>query len=91
MICHSTVIGVMLIIFVGAYALLTEEGRIIVDDILASCYSDCPHNFAHLAMKPMQMISKIMEWLFGNDTEFPVYVNTARDLAKFILPEKQFK
>ena len=66
---------------------LTKEGNIVVDDILTSCYADFNHNVAHLAMKPMQVISKIMEWLIGNDTGFPVYVKTARQLSKLMMPD----
>ena len=42
--------------FVGAYVPLTTEGTIMIDGILASCYTDFPHDLAHLAVKPMQKV-----------------------------------
>ena len=76
--------------FVGAYVPLTIEGKIIVDKILASCYADFTHDLAHLTITPLQSFSEIMEWIFGNELGFPVYVYTARELGKLILPNGQF-
>ena len=68
----------MVSLFLGAYVPLTEEGNIIVDDVLTSCYADFHHSLAHLVMKPMKMISETMEWVFGNDMGFPVYVRVGQ-------------
>ena len=74
----------------GAYVPLTTEDTIIVDGMLASCYADFDHDLAHLIVTPMQKFSEIVEWLFGNDFGFPVYVGTARQLGELILPNGQY-
>ena len=58
-----------------------------VDDVLASCYADFPHELAHFTMIPMQKFSAIMEWIFGEDAGYPVFVSTARKLAIFLQPD----
>ena len=76
--------------FVGAYVPLTTEGTIMIDGILASCYTDFPHDLAHLAVKPMQKFTEIIEWIFGNEFGFSLYVGTAMELGKLILPGGQY-
>ena len=78
------------IIFLGAYVPLTREGLIVVDGVLASCYADFDHDLAHLIMTPMQRFSKVMQWIFGDDTGFAIYVNTARELGILLLPDAQY-
>ena len=75
----------MLNIFLGAYVPLTKEGKIIVDGVLASCYAGFDHDLDHFTMLPMQYFSEILEWIFGNDSGYPVYVSTAGVLGRFIL------
>ena len=69
---------------------MTKEGNIVVNGILTSCYADFDHNLGHLTMKPMQWIPMILEWIFGNDMGFPVYVSTARQLGILMLPDGYF-
>ena len=76
--------------FAGAYVPLTMEGKIIVDGILASCYADFHQDLAHLSVIPIQQFSKVMEWILGNDTGFPVYVSIARELGMLMLPDGLF-
>ena len=52
-----------------------------VDGVLASCYADFDHDLAHFIMKPTQWFPHIMEWIFGEDTGFPFFVNMARELG----------
>ena len=73
---------------IGAYVPLVMEGKVIVDGILASCYADFDHDLAHVIMTPMQILSKSMEWIFGEDAGFPVFVNTARELGMLLLPDE---
>ena len=54
-----------------------------VDDILASCYANFNHELAHFTMMPMQRFSAVMEWIFGEDAGYPVFVSTARRLGNF--------
>ena len=68
-----------------AYVPLTVDVTIVVDGILASCYTDFNHDLAHFTMKPMQWISEVMEWMFGEDTGFSVLVNNVKELGILML------
>ena len=72
----------------GAYVPLTAEGKIMGDGILASCYSGFPHDLAGITITPMQKFGEVMGWIFGDDFGFSVYVGTAKQLGKFILPDE---
>lgn len=61
-----------------------------VDNMLASCYADIHHDLAHPGMTPMQRFSDVMEWIFGNEAGFPVYVNTASQLGTLLVPVSQY-
>ena len=61
---------------------------LIVDRVLASCYADIQHDVAHLIMIPMQRFPAVMEWIFGDDAGFPVFVSTARKLGMLLLPNE---
>ena len=66
------------------------EGNIIVDDVLASCYASVDHDLAHSIMTPIQRLSEIMKWIFGDDAGFPVFVNNVREMGLFLLPDGHF-
>ena len=70
----------------GAYVPLVSEGKILVDGVVASCYADIHHDVAHFTMIPMHKLSAMMEWIFGDDAGFPVYVSTARQMGMLLLP-----
>ena len=57
-----------------------------VDGVLASCYAGSHHDLAHLTMIPMQGFSEVIYWLFGDDTGFPIFVSTVKELGMFLLP-----
>ena len=78
------------ILFAGAYVPLIAEGKIIVDGVLASCYADFHHDLAHLTMAPMQKFPEFIEWLFGEDIGYPVYVSTLRKMGMMLLPDEHF-
>ena len=61
-----------------------------VDGVLASCYADFDHDLAHFTTTPMQNFADVTEWIFGNEFGFPLYVGTARQLGKLILPDGQY-
>ena len=67
------------------------QGNVVVDKVLASCHAGyagyTDHDVAHLSMMPMQIFSKQMEWIFGDDHGFPVFVKTARDLGMLMVPD----
>ena len=74
--------------FPGAYVPLTSEGNIIVDGVLASCYAHSPdHNLAHFGMTPLRCFPDIMQCIFGEDIEFPVYVKIIYDLGNCMMPQ----
>ena len=74
----------------GAHVPLTMEGNIVVNGALASCYADFDHDLAHFIMKPMQWFPHIMEWIFGEYTGFPHFVNMVRELSIMMLPYGQY-
>ena len=57
-----------------------------VDGVLASCYAGFHHDLVHLTMTPMQGFSEVIHWLFGDDTGFPVFVSTVKELGMFLPP-----
>ena len=61
-----------------------------VGNALASCFADFHHELAYSVMTPMQKFSWVMEWIFGNEAGFPVYVSTARQLGKMLVPDSQY-
>ena len=61
----------------GFFCPITEEGTIIVNNILCSCYASCqrflgidPHNFAHAWLFPMRLLKNQQRYLVkdGKDT-----------------------
>ena len=78
------------LLFSGAYVPVTKEGNIVVDGVLASCYANFDHDLAHFTMTPMQWFPEIMEWIFGEDTRYPVLIDMAIQLGRLMLPWKQF-
>ena len=62
------------------------EGNIVVDGVLASCYPFVSHDLAHIGMVPIRWFPKIIEWLFGEDNGFQVYVLIAEDLDRWAMP-----
>ena len=62
-----------------------------VDGVLASCYAGyADHDVAHLSMMPMQRFSEVMEYIFGDEAGFSVFVSIARELGAFINPIRYF-
>ena len=61
-----------------------------VNGVFTSCYADFDHDLAHFVMTPMQRFSEMLEWIFGSDVGFPVYVNIAREIGILMLPDEIF-
>ena len=70
--------------FSGAYAPVTEEGNVVVNGILASCYGNAHYDMAHFAMVPQQWFPQIIKLIFGNYNGIVTYVAIAKDLAEMI-------
>ena len=70
----------------GAYAPLVPEGKILVDGVLASCYADVHQDVAHLTMTPMQKMSAMLGWVFGDEAGFPISVKTTQQVGMLLVP-----
>ena len=73
-----------MLFYPGAYVPLTMEGNIVVDGVLTSCYPSAHHDVAHLGMIPIRWFPEIIEWMFGADPEFQVYVKIASYIGGWI-------
>ena len=69
----------------GAYVPLTEEGTIVVDGIVASCYASCDHDLADWAMSPLKWFPEMLKWIFDESGGI-VSVEIAKDLGNSMLP-----
>ena len=65
---------------------MTLEGTLVVEGVVASCYASFDHDVAHNVMKPIQWYPEIMQWIFGVNDESPVFVATAKEVGKWLLP-----
>ena len=73
-------------LIVGAYTPLTNEGNIVIDGMLASCYAFSDHNLAHITVTPMLWFPEMIEWIFGMEKVSQGYVSILADLGEFLLP-----
>ena len=70
----------------GAYTPLTNEGNIVIDGMLASCYAFSDHNLAHISVTPMLWFPEMIEWIFGMEKVSQGYVSILADLDELFLP-----
>ena len=77
--------------FSGAYVPLTEEGNIMVNGVLASCYASFDHNLAHVVMAPLQWFPEMMQLIFGEQNGSPVFVDIVKYLGKLAVPFSYLK
>ena len=70
----------------GAYVPLTNEGTIVVDGILASCYASLDHDLAHFALTPMKWFPNSIESIFGQNNGMQGYLNIAKTLGRYLVP-----
>ena len=75
----------------GVYVPLTEEGNIMVDGVLASCYTSVDHEVAHIAMTPMQRFPEIVQWIFGEDDRYSAFAKLIKVLGKSMMPDGQWQ
>ena len=64
---------------------LTNEGNIVVDGVLASCYPSAAHDLVHLAMTPILWFPQITQWILGEENGFQIYILIAEDLGRWVL------
>ena len=43
------------------------NGNIMVDGVLASCYSSLDHDLHHVVMTPLQWFPEVTKWTFGGE------------------------
>ena len=68
-------------IFLGAFVRVTMDGNIMVDGVLASCYSSLDHDLHHVVMTPLQWFPEVTKWTFGEENWLHAYVKILADLA----------
>ena len=61
-----------------------------VDGVLASCFAFVHHDLAHIVMTPMQWFPEMIEWIFGHNNGFQIYISIALEVGNKILPNVQF-
>ena len=74
--------------FPGAYVPLTNEGSIIVDGVLASCYPSTHHDLGHIGMTPMRWFPEMMQCVFGEVYGFSLYVGITESVGKWMFSDK---
>ena len=64
------------------------EGRIMTDEVLASCYAFDDHDLAHIGISPMLWIPVINNAVLGDDSGIPVYIKIAEEMGSMMLPSE---
>ena len=80
----------MFSILLGAHVPLTMEGNLVVDEVLASCYSSANHDLAHIGMIPIRYFPSIMKLIFGEYNGSSVYTNIADHFGEWVFPANYF-
>ncbi|XP_064603757.1 desert hedgehog protein B-like [Liolophura sinensis] len=84
-ITSSKVLEITSQIMTGVYVPLTETGTLVVDELLASCYSSVDHYIAHAFVTPIRWFPSLFRF-HGEDYGMPGYVSFMKWLAHKILP-----
>ena len=66
-----------------------------VDEVLASYYpsvdqdlfASVDHDLVHLAMMPIRWFPEVIEWIFGVNNGFQVYIKTAKDFGGCLMAQ----
>ena len=68
----------------GAFTPITEEGNIVVNDVLASCYASVDHDLAHIGVTPIRRFPMMIELVFGKDNGLSIYASSTEDMSKWL-------
>ena len=71
-------------LFPGAFTLITMEGNIVVNEVLASCYASVDHGLAHIGMTLIRWFPKMIELVFGEDNGLAIYASTTEEMAQWL-------
>ena len=56
-----------------------------VDAIFASCCASFPdHDLAHIGVTPMRLMPGIVQMIFGEDYDLPVYAKIITDFVRWV-------
>ena len=72
------------LIISGAFTPLTMNGNIIVDGVLASCYTSVNHNSAHIGMTPLRWFPGLNNLILSEETISSSYINIAKVIGKWV-------
>ena len=73
----------------GAYVPLTNEGNIIVDEVLASCHVSVDHHLAHLTTASIRWFPNIIQMIFGKEEGISAFIRISEELGIWMLPYRQ--
>ena len=65
---------IKLSLYLGAFVPLTMEGKIMVDEVLASCYPSADHDILHNGLVLVRYFPEVISWIFGEDNGFSSYI-----------------
>ena len=77
-------------IFTGAYVPITEEGNIVVDGVVVSCYPSYHHDVVHIGLTPLNWFPDATDWIFGGDNGFSVFVKIEEFLGRLVLTDFKY-
>ena len=60
------------------------EGNIVVEEVVASCYATFDHDLANIATIPIKWFPELMEWIFGRENGFSVFVGVTMNMGKLV-------
>ena len=69
----------------GAFVPLTEDGTLLVDNVLVSCYASFSHDLSHIVMSPLRWFSWLLD--FTPTEGIHPFVVLMKRLGRSILPK----
>ena len=82
---NNLVQKIKLSLYLGAFVPLTMEGKIMVDEVLASCYPSADHDILHNGLVLARYFPEVISWIFGEDNGFSNYIKVIEYFQKWII------